>query len=105
MYVVKVEGISYELLVKATSISLNETSTAMHVGENKNLSVATVVPSSAYTNINWSSSDEAVAVVDNTGKITANGEGNATITATDEVSGCTATCTVTVDGTSPNPTA
>ena len=97
------EGISYELLVKATSISLNETSTAMHVGENKNLSVATVVPSSAYTNINWSSSDEAVAVVDNTGKITANGEGNATITATDEVSGCTATCTVTVDGTSPNP--
>ena len=98
------EGISYELLVKATSISLNETSTAMHVGENKNLSVATVVPSSAYTYINWTSSNTDVVVVDSTGKITAKGDGTATITATDAGSNCSATCIVTVGGTTPNPT-
>ena len=68
------------------------------------MSVTTVEPTDAYTYINWTSSDTDVVVVDNTGKITAKGDGTATITATDAGSNCSATCIVTVGGTTPNPT-
>lgn len=46
--------------------------------------------------ITWTSSDESIATVSN-GKVTAVAPGTATITATTDISGCTAECVVTVD--------
>lgn len=43
---------------------------------------ATISPSNAHKALIWSSSNEEVAIVDNTGKVTAVGLGNATITVT-----------------------
>ena len=55
--------------------------------------------------VKWTSSDEAVATVDEKGNVTAVGAGTATITATDEVSKLTARCEVTVkESQSPDPT-
>jgi uncharacterized protein YjdB len=58
---------------------------------------AIISPSDAYDNsVTWSSSDTTVATVDQTGKVTAVGLGNAVITATTNDGGKTATCNVTV---------
>ena len=56
---------------------------------------ATVSPSTASQIVYWSSSDESVASVDYDGKVTAVGNGSATITASK--GNVTATCQVTVD--------
>jgi hypothetical protein len=57
---------------------------------------ATVTPATATDgSITWSSSDETIATVDQYGKVTINGIGSATITATaNDGSGVKATCTV-----------
>lgn len=58
---------------------------------------ANVNPSNASNkNVYWTSSDQSVATVDNTGKVTAVKAGSATITVTTEDGGKTATCKVTV---------
>ncbi|MBR5321126.1 MAG: Ig-like domain-containing protein [Clostridia bacterium] len=76
------------------SISLNKTSLTMFNGDTTTLSVS-YNPSTTTDDktIKWSTSNSKVATVSN-GKITAVGEGEATITAT--VGGVTATCKVTV---------
>ena len=68
--------------------------------------IATVLPEEALDRtVTWKSSDENVITVDNTGKVTAIGEGTATIIVTsNEVNTVTATCKVTVT-TPPPPTA
>ncbi len=59
---------------------------------------ATVNPSDASNkNVTWKSSDDKIATVDATGKVTAVAVGKATITVTTEDGGKTATCEVTVD--------
>ena len=64
------------------SITLDKTEGILNVGNTVTIT-ATVAPEEA-TNpaVTWSSSDESVATVDETGKITAVATGNATITAT-----------------------
>lgn len=64
------------------SITLDKTDGILNVGNTVTIT-ATVAPEEA-TNpaVTWSSSDESVATVDETGKITAVATGNATITAT-----------------------
>ena len=58
---------------------------------------AAVLPDDAVNkNFTWSSSDPSVATVDENGKVSPNVVGTANITATTEVGGITATCTVTV---------
>lgn len=58
---------------------------------------AVVYPTNATNNkVNWTSSDDAVATVDDTGLVTAKAVGKATITATTEDGGHTDTCVVTV---------
>lgn len=60
--------------------------------------IATVEPIDATNNnVTWSSSAPDVATVDASGNVTAVAEGTATITATTEDGGKTATCTVTVE--------
>ena len=65
-------------------------------GERKQLT-ATVLPLNATNkSVEWSSSDESVATVDNSGLVTAVGDGTATITVTTNDGGFTDTCFVTV---------
>ena len=80
-----------------TSISLDKTSLSLEIGDEVTLSV-TILPDNAndksYT---WSSSDSAIASVDNSGKVTAKAKGKATIKATaNDGSGVNATCSVVV---------
>lgn len=80
-----------------TSISLNKTSLSLGIGDEVTLSV-TILPDNAndksYT---WSSSDSSIASVDNSGKVTARANGNATIKATaNDGSGVFASCSVIV---------
>ena len=82
------EGLSATTKVTVTtkveSITLDKTEGILNVGNTVTIT-ATVAPEKA-TNpaVTWSSSDESVATVDETGKVTAVAVGNATITATSE---------------------
>ena len=80
-----------------TGITLSETSITLQPDESKRL-IATIEPSDADNPVvTWTSSDEAVAEVNNTGRVTANTNGTCVITcsATDG-SGVKAECQVTV---------
>ena len=80
--------------VTVEDISLNKTTLELEEGESEIL-VATVIPENATDKtISWSSSDSAIASVDNEGKVMAVKEGAATITA--KAGGKTATCSVSV---------
>ena len=70
---------------------------AIYVGESKAVT-ATVKPDDATNKeLTWKSSDESIATVDNTGKVTGKKIGTATITATaQDGSGVSGSCTVTV---------
>ena len=70
---------------------------AIYVGESKAIT-ATVKPDDATNKaLTWTSSDETVATVDATGKVTGKKIGTATITATaQDGSGVSGSCTVTV---------
>ncbi|MDL2221722.1 Ig-like domain-containing protein [Parabacteroides sp. OttesenSCG-928-N08] len=92
-FIVKSETIS------VTGISLNKTSLTLSVGSSEKL-VATVTPTNATNKgIVWTTSDATVASIDSDGTVTAASNGVATITATTQDGGYTATCEVTVSGT------
>jgi uncharacterized protein YjdB len=83
--------------IPVTSVSLNKTSLSLTEGGNETLT-ATVLPSNATNkNVTWSSSNSAIATVDNNGKVTALAAGTAIITATTQDGGFTATCNITVE--------
>jgi len=85
------EKVPEEILV--TSVSLNQATAEMVVGETISLS-ATVLPSNATEKtVTWASSNQSVATVAG-GKVTAVSEGQSTITAS--AGGKSATCIVTV---------
>ncbi|WP_077369466.1 Ig-like domain-containing protein [Anaerosalibacter sp. Marseille-P3206] len=82
--------------VSVESVSLDKSTLNLEIGKSENLT-ATVNPSDATNqNITWSSSDEKVATVDESGKVTAIAAGTATITVTTEDGIKTTTCEVTV---------
>ena len=82
--------------VSVTGVTLDETELALYTGGSATLT-ATVAPDNATNKaVTWSSSDNTVATVGNTGNVTAVGAGNATITVTTQDGGKTDTCTVTV---------
>lgn len=86
--------------VAVQGISLNTGSLSLSAGQTSQLT-ATVAPSNACNKtVNWSSSNTAVATVNN-GTVTAVGVGSATITATtvDQNKTATSTVTVTTSGT------
>ncbi len=80
------------------SISLNKTDISLFVGDSATLKV-NFNPSTTTddTTVKWTSSNSKVATISSSGKITAVGEGTATITA--KVGNFTATCKVTVSST------
>ncbi len=83
--------------ILVTGISLDKTTLELVEGEGSTL-VATVAPADATVKtFSWSSSDAQVAKVDDSGKVTANKEGTATITVTTTDGGKTASCAVTVE--------
>jgi hypothetical protein len=82
--------------VAATGVALNKEALTITTGKTATLT-ATVSPEEATNkNVMWESSDLSVATVDADGVVTANSAGTATITATTEDGGFTATCAVTV---------
>lgn len=84
--------------VMVSGITLNQTEAEMVVGEKLNLTT-TVVPNNATDKgVTWSSTNETVAVVDESGQVTAVGSGTSQIKATaNDGSGKTASCLVTVE--------
>lgn len=79
-----------------TSVSLNESNLSMFTGGTVTLAARVSPDNATNKNVTWSSNNEAVATVDNNGKVTAKSAGTATITVTTEDGKKTATCTVTV---------
>jgi len=78
-------------------VTLNKTSLDMQVGDSEML-IASITPvASQNKELTWTSSNEAVATVNDFGEVTAVGNGTCVITATLE-GGASATCTVTVTG-------
>lgn len=88
----------YNSSVSVESVSLNETSKSMYVDGPDFQLEATVAPANATNkNVTWSSSNPAVASVDENGLVHAEAEGGpVTITATTEDGSKTAECTVVV---------
>lgn len=82
---------------QATSIALDRDVLSLQVGERATLQ-ATVQPPETTESVRWISSNEAVAMVDENGTVTAVGAGQAIITA--KAGKVEATCTVTVVGNS-----
>lgn len=79
----------------ATSVSISPARLYINSGESTVLEAVTVPAAVRYNKCEWSSSDETVVTVDETGRITAVKHGNAVITVTTE-NGLSATCDVTV---------
>ena len=85
----------YAKTVPVTGIRLSETSLQLNKGDSRTLS-ATVQPDNATDNaVQWTSSDNSVASVDQNGTITAVAGGKATITAS--AGGVSASCSVNVN--------
>lgn len=84
--------------VLVSGVNLNETEAELTVGENLQL-FATITPDNATDKtVTWSSTNEAVAVVNESGQVTAVGSGTCQIKATaNDGSGKTASCLVTVE--------
>ena len=84
----------YAKTIAVTGIRLSETSIKLNKGENRTLK-ATVQPDNATEKtVRWTSSDNAVATVDQDGTVTATGGGKATISVTS--GGVSASCSVDV---------
>ncbi len=85
----------YDKTIEVNSISLNKTSANMYVGDTLQLS-STISPSNATDKgVVWSSSNERVVKVDNSGKVIAIGKGSAVISVTTG-NNKTANCTFTI---------
>lgn len=87
------------VLKQVTSVDI-PASLSLQLGASATLSPVTVLPSDADNKtLAWSSNNESVAVVDQSGKVTAVGIGNATITArATDGSNCQDVCYITVSG-------
>ena len=82
-------------VINVESVSLNKDNLTLEEGSKEQLK-ATITPSDAtYRNVTWTSSNDSVASVDNSGNVTAKSIGTAVITATTK-DGKSADCTVTV---------
>lgn len=78
-----------------TGVALNTAKITATVGHSQTLT-AIITPTDAYDKtVTWKSSDTSVAVVSNNGIVTIVGDGTATITATTNDGGFTASCVVT----------
>jgi hypothetical protein len=82
---------------KVEAVSVKPEAITLAVGATIELEVEVTTTGGASKDVTWSSSDEAVVTVDDNGKVTAIGEGTATVTATSDAdSRKKDSCTVTV---------
>ena len=80
-----------------SAITLDKTEVSLFEGNSTTLKVTVAPDNASKKDLTWTSSDDKIATVDQTGKVTAVAPGEATITATAaDGSGVTATCKVTV---------
>ena len=89
------DSIEVTVVRPASSVTLNKEGFELAVG-NSEVLTATLNPTNSTDIIKWSSDNTDVAVVDETGKITAVGKGTANITAIAVYGNKSATCLVTV---------
>ena len=89
--------------VSVQQVQLNKHELELNVGDEATLT-ATVLPETAPQAVTWSSSDETVATVSETGAVTAVSAGEAVITVTTATGGKTDSCTVTVKDIEPEVT-
>lgn len=83
--------------VSVTGVTLSTYSMNVPINEGPKQLVATVAPADATNkNVTWTSGDESIVTVDNTGLVTLVGVGTTTIIVTTEDGGYSATCSVTV---------
>lgn len=88
--------------VEDITVELDKATLALERGSEGQLAATVKKNGAAVTEtVDWTSSDELVATVDSTGKVTAVGEGTATVTATRHGANQKATCAVTVTWTKP----
>ncbi|MDP4087015.1 MAG: alpha-amylase family glycosyl hydrolase [Bacillota bacterium] len=81
--------------VRTTGVTV-KSAVSLEVGKTAKLTAKVSPKNATLQTVTWASSDERVVKVDASGKITAIGEGTATITVTTLDGGFTATCTVSV---------
>ena len=80
-----------------TGVTLDKTELKLDEGDSATLTAIVSPEDASNKNVAWTSSDEKVVTVDETGKVTAVKAGTATITVTTEDGEKTATCAVTVN--------
>ena len=85
-----------EELYADEGIRLNKRTLSLSPGETEKLTATIWSAGTTNKNMTWTSNNEAVATVDQTGKVTAVAEGTATITVATKTGDKTATCVVTV---------
>lgn len=78
---VKTEFVVKVLEIPLTEMVLSKAEMEMNLGSRATLSVSFTPSDASFTTLNWSSSDENVATVDQNGEVTAVSEGEAVITA------------------------
>jgi uncharacterized protein YjdB len=83
------------IVIPLTGIALNQTTLNLYKGETGDITVNYTPANTTQTGVTWSSNTPAVAAVSG-GRVTAAGEGTATITATSTTGGYSASCAVTV---------
>ncbi|MGM9935744.1 MAG: Ig-like domain-containing protein [Candidatus Ornithomonoglobus sp.] len=84
--------------IKVTGITLSETNITLEANKQALLKAVVTPDDATDKTVTWSSSDTSVAVVAQTGKVTAKANGTATITAVTSDGGYEASCVVTVIG-------
>ncbi len=87
---------SFTLIRAVTGIRLTQTTAEMETGDTLQLTAAVEPCDATNTKVTFASSDADVVTVDETGKVTAVGAGTATVSATTEDGGYTASCQITV---------
>lgn len=94
------ENVSIDCMITVTSpvtgITFEQETMELIKGDVAGIAFHVAPESANNTNISWSSDDTSVATVDESGNVTAVASGTATITATTEDGGFTATCKITV---------
>ena len=88
--------IIYKKWVSVYRVSLDYNQINLNVLESRQLNLSIYPSNATNPKVTWTSDNESVASVDNTGVVTANRIGKATITVKTDDGGYTASCTVTV---------